>query len=238
MSLMATDFADNGHSIALGNRYEAIRVASRSALLANDISVDPLPRPGDPRWGISLVLRPQLGESVWSALGDLAMCAGADHSYYSSQNVHVTIRTLESYRAEPSGCDPVLEEYAAAAKAATARIGEFRISYRGFAASKTSLILCGFPHFDLVAVREALHRQLERTDGVRASPEPTIERLRTTCHASLAVFSKQLSDPAGFIAAIDRFQGLEFGSSVNCQLQIVSFARTPTTINIHELVSI
>ncbi|MCM2442227.1 hypothetical protein HGO34_21090 [Agrobacterium vitis] len=136
-----------------------------------------------------------------------------------------------------SADEPALRQYIEATRAALARCPRFDIEFRGIVAAKTSILLCGYPQFDLQGLRRGLHKNLTELGFTSDSPEPDIADVRNTCHASLAVFGGLLSNPAGFADLIDRFQHLDFGTGPCGDTEIVSFARTGNNIAINRLCS-
>jgi hypothetical protein len=223
---------------SLQGRYESLWRCNRAALLRNEVSVDPVPEEGDHRWGVSVVLRPKLPRLVWAKLDALSRFAGQDHSYYSQANVHVTIRSAERYRANIPTGDDAIANYAAAMRVTLAPFQYYELRFKGLVATKTSLILCGYPLFDLAALRKRLHENLAQLGLTVDSPEPDGGALRNTCHASLAVFAGPLADPTSFAATIDDMLAFDFGTSVSYDAQLVSYRRTPDDVQVTTLVSV
>ena len=210
----------------LAARYASIWRASRDAIADNSVAVDPLPEVGEPRWGVSAVFRPQLPQAVWETLAEISKSAGPDHAYYDQSNVHVTLRSNEGYRGDVPSKDPDVEGYAQVLSETLAGLSPPTVEFRGIIGARTSLLLCGYPNFDIIALRRGYFRRLERAGLLRKGPESSIEKVRNTCHATLAVFSGPLSDPKVTASKLDGVKDMSFGTVPIVGLEIVSYART------------
>ena len=96
---------------------EEFHARGRAAVLAGQAQVDLPPSPASPRWGVSVILRPD-GEAAdrLDAITALAVeVAGPGHWPTGRRGSgHLTVRGLEAYREPVTAWDPVVERYATA----------------------------------------------------------------------------------------------------------------------------
>lgn len=211
---------------SLAARYESIRSANREAMLANEIAVDPLPKPHENRWGISTVFRPRLGPQLWADLRSLQMATGANHAAYDSGSIHVTIRSNEGFRPSVSADDSDVSLYAEAMRVAVQGSGSLEVIFKGMIAARTGVILCGYPRFDLMALRQRYYQELEARKAIRPGPEAAWAMMRNTCHASLLMFSDIIAKPVQAVAMLDAFAHRDYGIVRIEAFDVVSYHRT------------
>ncbi|KJE36793.1 hypothetical protein UF64_03790 [Thalassospira sp. HJ] len=210
--------------------YAKIRGENREAIIENDIVVDPLPLPGELRWGISTVFRPKLSTELWRDISELRNTLGNAHAAYDQSSVHVTVRSNEGFRPNIADDDHDVVGYADAMQAAIEDYAPLEVSFKGLIGVRTGVLLCGYPHFDLIELRRRYFLELEARKLIRPGPEPTIEKVRNTCHASMIMFSELLSDPKKFASHLDKLVDRDYGTVVIDEFDIVSYSRTLSDI--------
>ena len=222
--------SNSGSFNDLESRYAKIREGNRQAIIENDIVVDSLPQPGELRWGISTVFRPKLSAELWRDIADLRNTMGEVHAAYDPNSVHVTVRSNEGFRANIVANDSDVAGYADAMKAVIEGHQPFEVTFKGMIGVRTGVLLCGYPHFDLIELRKKYFLELGARNLVRPGPEPTIENVRNTCHASMVMFSEPLSDAKMFTAHLDKLVNRDYGTVVIEEFDIVSYSRTLSQI--------
>lgn len=216
---------------ALTATYDEVWSRGREALVADRPSPDPLPVEGGIRWGISAVFRLR----SWSPM--LVDCAtrlqaliGPNHFVYGPQSLHITLQQFEPYRARVAVDDGRVRVYRDDLAAVAARRTSVRIRLRGLSASPAGVIVQGFPLTDLQALRVDLYRQRVASGLPLRGPEADRATLRTTAHASLAVYGGRVEPPAELIAFIDERRETDFGEQVFERLDLVGYHRTACTV--------
>ncbi|HCT81199.1 MAG TPA: hypothetical protein DGT23_32450 [Micromonosporaceae bacterium] len=100
----------------------------RAALLAGEVrrEVPPTEQPGQDRWGISMLLRPDhtMLATLTEFAADAAAVAGQGHWAHGPELLHVSLRALAPYRLEPetAGYGEALAEAAAGLAPITATV--------------------------------------------------------------------------------------------------------------------
>lgn len=222
----------------LGGRYKVIRAASREAVLANDIIVDPLPHLHEPRWGVSTVFRPSLSERVWDDVLALQKAAGPHHATYDPDSVHVTVRSNECFRSPVAPDDGDVSLYVDAMRASLIGAGSLKMMFKGMIAVRTGIVLCGYPMFDLTSLRQRYYQELQARNAIRPGPEALPGKIRDTCHASLLMFSDALAEPAQTVAMLDTFCDRDYGTVQIEAFDVVTYQRSSEQITTTTLASV
>lgn len=223
---------------AYRTRYEAIWSGARAIVSSGAVHVDPLPEPGQPRWGVSAVLRPDLPDAVWRRLDRLVELLGPGHAVYDPSGVHVTLRSLESYRSHVPVDDDLVRAYASVLASLRAPGGPLRVRFRGIVGTPTGVILCGYPQFDLVSLRRRYFAELAERGLTESGPETRLDGLRDSCHASLVVFGGPLRHPAAAFALLEDARFEDFGVVACDRIEIVRYARDRHTVETHVLATV
>lgn len=162
--------------------------------------------------------------------------AGPGHIIYDAARVHVTVRSIEARRAAPRADDDRVQQYAQLLAQAALNLGPITFTFRGLTASRSGVMAQGWPEVTgLREMRNVLHRELEE-HSLLSGPEYV--RVRTTAHASLAVFTTCLADPAGLVVFIERNRGTDFGACTMDSLDLVFYERGPTSVSLRSLASV
>ena len=169
-----------------------------AALRRNAVQPEPLPEPGDPRWGISAILRPAPSSpaascAVWLA-DRIAGVAGPHHVVYGLADLHVTVRSLEGFRVFERR-DDVVRHYVRVLKREVRSLHPLPIRFDGVAPTLSGVIaLSSAGSRRLRELRERLHRELAASAPV---PGPEARRPRARAHMSMVLFTGPLADPTG-----------------------------------------
>lgn len=213
-------------------RYHQLWQAGRQALLNGSITADPPPVPGDTRWGLSAVLRPRhWPAAVTAGLQALHDRLAGQALVYDNPHLHLTLASLEAYRAPVPPDDPELRAYVRALDTVGRRCPPLRVRLRGLNATAGGVLLQGWPEFDLQALRLALGdavAQARRDEGL--PPRGASPPLRDTAHVSLAVFVGPLSDAPSLVAHIEGHRRADWGTLECDTLSLVQYTRGPRSV--------
>lgn len=127
---------------------------------------------------------------------------GDNHAYFSAENYHSTIHSIDVREDNMETFDSVLVYYAETVRALANELPPIEVRYEGLTATRFSLILRGYPANDSLArMRERLANRLS------ASPHEGFFKIgnpRDTAHLTLAVASaSEIKDPVALCAFID-----------------------------------
>lgn len=218
----------------LDSIYRTIHSSSLPLVASNSIKIEPLPVEGEMRWGASIVLRGKLPESVKSIIQELRSILGTNHTYYGTDSWHISIRSLEPFRQKIPETDQAIAIYKRIVDSHLS-FAQFNVGFQGLVTTASGLLLCGYPDFDLEKLRLSIFQELSSHGLVSNSPEPAIDRLRDTCHASLVVFGSKIDRNSEYIDYVESKLAETFGSAQNLDLELVRYIRTENQINVVRL---
>jgi 2'-5' RNA ligase len=203
----------------------------------NEVAPEPLPVEGGPRWGVSAVLRAERGspvvERLVAATRAVADQAGPEHVAFDGTLIHVTIRSLEAYRADVGPDDPAIELYARTIAEEVSGEPPFEIRFAGLAPTRSGVVACGWPVDERIArLRTRLHERLRDAAPV---PGPETERPRDLEHATLLLFGGTLRDPDGTAAALEARRQTAFGTARFDRVELIKTIRTEHTLRFEAL---
>ncbi|MBB5869882.1 hypothetical protein F4553_003261 [Allocatelliglobosispora scoriae] len=105
----------------------AVVEKGRAALLTGDTAVELPPAEGRPRWGVSMLLRPDpaMLDTLASFAAAAGIVAGGGHWAHGPALLHVSLRALQPYRDNPD-----LDGYAESLHEAASQVPAFRATVR------------------------------------------------------------------------------------------------------------
>jgi hypothetical protein len=144
-----------------------------AALRAGHAELSTPPLDGTPRWGVSVILRPDRDarDRLDRLTGEVRDVAGRSH--WGTGNAiaeHLTVRALEPHR-DPIGVDDAaVARYAAALRRTAARCGPARLALTGITLSPSTVMCCASPiGSDADAVAAVLAEELGADDEYERS---------------------------------------------------------------------
>jgi len=203
---------------ALGTLYDDIWRASRPHYLRRDVVVEDIPIEGSARWGISAVLRPS-----------------TVHVFYGPEDLHVTVRSIEGYREAVSRGDHRVSLYERVLRRALEHLGPVTVEFAGLTASRSSVLLQGWPVASLQDFRNRLYDMLSEVGAIVSGPELSRSSIRKTCHATLALIGGPLEAPERFVEFIDAHRATYYGRITFRQLELVRYHRTAAQVAVESL---
>ncbi|MFJ8046265.1 2'-5' RNA ligase family protein [Kitasatospora sp. NPDC096147] len=212
-------------------KYRDLSSAADRALRSAAHHPDPVPTDGDPRWGLSLVLRieGEVRDALCAELAALAAARRAPHLVYAPEHLHSTVRSLEGFRDEvPPG---LVDRYAALVREAVAGLPEIEIDFRGLGASEGGVFACGYAGPGLTELRERLRRARPASDR----PGGDGDRVRDTAHVSLMVFRPPLVPEPGLADHVAARRDTAYGTVRVRSLSLVRYRPTADSAGLTEL---
>jgi hypothetical protein len=190
--------------------HAALHERGLRAVLAREEIWEVPPHPSRPRWGVSLVLRPD--ETSAQRLATLAaqVSAVAGHGHWQTGGLgsaHLTVRVLEPYREPVSLDDPLVRQYAAAA----ARVGERspspRFALTGLLVAPGGVLASAVPaNASAAQLRAVLSSELGDAGAFEAH-----SYRGDAWWASLLHFSAPLDDGAALVGWVEQRRALDLG---------------------------
>ncbi|HWS37195.1 MAG TPA: hypothetical protein VN408_31250 [Actinoplanes sp.] len=123
-------------------------VDGRAAVSAGTHGVQTPPDEGGPRWGLSVLLRPDpaSSENLASTAHEAARIAGGSHWITGAKDsTHLTMRTLEPWRETVAPDDVLMNRYANALAVAAAQVGPLRFDVVGLTLTPGSVMAHAVP---------------------------------------------------------------------------------------------
>lgn len=228
--------ADSATDDRVAVAYDALDARGRALLAARAVVVEPPPLVGDPRWGVTAVLRPQPWTAALGACADAcATVLGPRHAVYDATGLHVTVRAIEGFRGPVAVDDPAVAAYAAAMRPVLARTASIAVRLAGVAAAPTGLVVRGYAGAALQALRDALHGCLAALPTEPPGPEMNRADLRTTAHATLAVYGEAVANADAVGSFVDAHRATPFGTWSCDALWLVRYRRDSHAVTVTTL---
>lgn len=189
---------------------EEFHARGRAALLAGEEIVDRPPSGGSPRWGLSVILRPDdaAAERLAGLTGELSALAGEAHWATGRRGSgHLTVRGLEPRRDQVPADDPVLGRYSAAIARAVEGVGPLAFRMTGLVLMPGGVLVVTEP----VGVAPAgLRAALVHELGADGGFEDDGYR-RNMWWSTLLHFAEPLTDGAMLVDWVEARRSLDIG---------------------------
>lgn len=143
---------------------------------------------------------------------------------YGSDDVHITVRSLEGFRGTPL-TEARRDELCAYVEASLVGASPFTLGMNGLAGGGDTVFACGYPSPGLALLRNTLHRHRHLIDGT-GPVSPDASRIRDTAHASLIVFRDQAVAEPEVAALLDDLRGADLGDECVKELVLAEFSPT------------
>lgn len=187
-------------------------------------NIDPDPtlsaRLPDARRGLTVIARPgpAVRRAVSAFLGELE-CIEPDQHYYSPSELHLTVLSLFTATVAPEAFFARARDYLEAVDAALNGARLFEVTFEGVTASRSAIMVQGFPGSDaLNNLRDSLRAQL-RSRGIGDGLD---KRYRLeTAHLTVARFRAPLREPWRFAGFLEEARQHPFGTSRFSALSLV-----------------
>ncbi len=211
----------------LAATYDALWAKGRDALSTGRIDPEPLPCAGTVRWGISAVLRPKPWPPALAACATAcAALMGPTGVIYDEGNMHTTLRAIEGFRDQVPCDDGDVSAYGDVLDAVAGRTAPIRLRLGGLTATPAGILVQGWPSPGLQTFRQALHEGLAERGLASRGPETSRDSIRTTAHATLALYEGPVARPTALVDLIDAHRANDFGEWIFPELWLVGYRRT------------
>jgi hypothetical protein len=195
----------------------------RAAVLAGKAQVDLPPSPDSPRWGVSVILRPDTAaaERLDVITAQAVEVAGPNHwPTGRCGSGHLTVRGLEAYREPVSAGDPVVQRYATAVAKAAAKAGAPEFELSGLVLVPGGVLVVASPVDGVAAT-------LRATLADELGPDGTFEDdayRQGLWWSTLVHFAAPLTDGAALVEWVEARRTLDLGAFRARSVDVVRYA--------------
>ncbi len=202
-------------------QYEGLFEKAIPEIEAGKAQVDPmLDDPHDDRFGLALIIPPsrEVTEKIKKFLSELNVIEPAQYPYPPAQ-IHVTVLSIISCVEGFQLGDIPVPQYLATLERSLAEIDSFEIDYRGITASRSSIMIQGFPKDETLELLRERLRVNFLSSGLHQTMDARYKL--STAHATVFRFRKPLKDSHGFAAFLRDNRNRDFGGQKVSELQLV-----------------
>jgi 2'-5' RNA ligase len=207
---------------ALHKFYDNIWQDAFGYFQTGSVEIDPilLNRQNDHRRGLSVIAR--LSDDVTAKIGemldDLKKIDCGQH-FYRKDEIHITILSLFTATADFEAYMANYSDYLSAVNSALFKANKFQVNFTGITASKSAVMVQGFPDDSLLdEIREKLRQNLRE----KRLGEGLDRRYRIkTAHSTVMRFQKQSADIGRLVERLKAFREVDFGTTAFTELELV-----------------
>ncbi|WP_327088439.1 hypothetical protein OIE66_39995 [Nonomuraea sp. NBC_01738] len=203
----------------LAHDYADFVQQERATLLAGGATHDTPLGEGSPRWGMSTIMRPDAG--ALTRLADLGRSAeratGPGHWVHGKDELHFTLRSLESYRHRIPADDPARRTAGAALREAADGVGPVRFDLRGPIPHRGGIMVLAYPEDDTIWTLQ--RRYAEALNNRSAGDFESWQRDRW--YVSLVHFARPLASPEAVLTWADEHAEIAVGSTEVTAVEII-----------------
>lgn len=205
----------------------------RAAFADGTFRVDPVPRDGDPRFGLSFVVRAggAFADRVAAESAVIAsLCRGA-HLNYVPRDLHMTVRSVEGF--QDTVPQHQVDHYLGQFKQAASGLGPIAARFEGLGGSLGGLYVRGYPNAALLELRRRL-RDARVPFGNLGPAGGDGDRFRDNAHVSLLVPREPTPEPE-VADYIDARAAVDFGTITATEVSLVVWRPDLRAANIEEI---
>jgi hypothetical protein len=207
----------------VNEQHEAFHERGRRALLAHQEIWESPPDPSSPRWGVTLVLRPDAAtaQCLDEVAAQVAQVAGPGHWPTGRLgSAHLTIRVLEPYRDPVPLDDPLVCRYAAAARRIAEGSPSPRFAMTGLVLALGGVLAAAEPRNESAAGLRALAADELGADGHHEA----VSYRGDLWWSSLLHFAGPVADGAALVDWVEDRRALDLGLFQARSLDLVRYA--------------
>nr|SBO91856.1 hypothetical protein BN4615_P1370 [Nonomuraea gerenzanensis] len=186
---------------------------------------------GAPRWGLGAVLRPE-GEVVDRLTALAATIDAPGHWVHGGRTLHVTLRSLEPYRARIPVHDPLRRAYAAALEEAAQGLPSAQVRLAGVSAHQGGILVGARPEDETLAALRKRYAHALESRGVRDLEHG---RVRDLWYVSLVHFAAPLTNARELVQWCDAHADADLGTAELRTAEIVQFVHTGHGVRVESL---
>jgi hypothetical protein len=201
---------------------EEFHARGRAAVLAGAEVYDRPPSDSSPRWGLSVILRPDraAAERLAAVTAQLAEVVPGGHWLTGRlESSHLTVRGLEPYRDAVSPQEAVVQRYAAAVSRTAARVAPLTFALTGVLLMPGGVLVSADP---VDAAPAELRTVLAAELGPDAGFEDESYR-RGTWWSTLMHFAEPLADREALVAWVDAHREADLGLFHATTIELVRY---------------
>lgn len=203
--------------------FDRLFLRGRDAVLAGTHEICEPPLDGQPRFGISIIVRPDpaIAAVLATVTADVMAISGSAHwPTGAAVASHFTIRSLEPHREPIADDDAAVRRYAdALARTSARRPGPIRFAMTGLTLTPTSVMYCAEPLDDAAGVLVAV---LDDELGADCWFEADVTR--DIWYANVVHFAGPIADPTGLVDWVASHRGHRIGETKIAEIELVRWA--------------
>jgi hypothetical protein len=204
-------------------QHDAFHQRGRNAVLAHEEIWEVPPDPTSPRWGVSLVLRPDdaTAQRLATVAAQVAAVAGPGHWQTGGLgSAHLTVRVLEPYRDPVPLDDPLVRRYGAALSRVAQRSGSPLFAMTGLVVALGGVLAAAEPaNASAAGLRALVSGELGEDGHFEDGSYRADVWWSTMLH-----FAAPLADGAALVGWVDDRRTLDLGPLRARSLDLVRYA--------------
>lgn len=195
----------------LKDHYNKLFLETKQLVLTDNFEIDNLiDYKNDNRYGVTLLIIPsaEVKENIQQFLTELKKVEPNQY-YYRDSDIHITIMSIISCYDGFSLKNVNIEDYIKVIKKSIENIKVFTINFNGITASKSAIMLQGFPsNNSLNIIRDNLRHNFNLT-----VLEKTIDKRYPikTAHSTVVRFKEKVKNINEFLEIIEKYRNSFFG---------------------------
>ncbi len=206
---------------SLSQLYDSLWEDAQDYFVRGRVEIDPhlADRAGDRRRGLTVLARPSPPVTAqFSAFIQELVQIAPDQYFYQPGEFHVTILSLFTATENFEPYYARIPTYLAALQAVLPQTERFTLSFKGITASRSCIMVQGFPHG---AQLDSLREKLRQALSVYGFGRDLDQRYRIrTAHSTLLRFCRQPRDLARLLDVLGRYRNYDFGQMTVESLQL------------------
>ncbi|THV28732.1 hypothetical protein [Glycomyces paridis] len=229
---MTRDIAQPDYA-ALHAHYEERWAAGSAAFRSGTMQADPVPCDGDPRFGLSFVVRIEgaLKERIAAESAAIASRCRGKHLNYAPGDLHATVRSVEGFQDRVP--QRQIDHYLGQFKRAAEGLGPIGARFKGLGGAPGGIFVRGFPNADLLELRRRL-RDARVPFGNLGPAGGDGDGVRNNAHISLLVPREAVPEPEVAVYVDSRAE-VEFGSFQCTEVSLVVWRPDRHSANVEEI---
>jgi len=195
----------------LKKHYDTLYKESMEKIVADNYHIDTqIDSPSDHRFGLTLVIRPDLQtkNTIQHFLKELK-AIDPDQYYYPNSDIHITVMSIISCYDGFDLASISIPDYVAIIEKSLINIRDIEINFQGVTASLSAIMLQGFTNSNSL---NDLRNNL-RTQFKNSGLEQSIDKRYSiqTAHSTIVRFRKPISDKEKLLAIVQKYRNFNFG---------------------------
>lgn len=201
--------------------YSSMWDVAQRDILEGRLDIDPwIGNAADTRYGMTLIARPSpaVADAVVTSIADIVQLEPGQYAYPTS-DLHITVLSVNSCRSGFELDAVQTEAYAALIGSIVSDTPPITLHFRGLTASRSGLLVQGFPTDEALDVLRDRLRVAIGASGLEHSMD--LRYTLKTAHMTALRFAAPLEHPTRFVRHVESMRDIEFGSTDINRIELV-----------------